>query len=157
MNRTPLLIIGMVLVIAVIGGAVYYNSSKASPAANINKPANTAPPAAKPRSRICARTNRAAPSVPSWRVGVAIRSTRRRSIRGFRPGRASPAVSATGSDRASPRSGAGASARHVQIAAQYQQQGQHHDDADHGGDDRKQFVGFQPSSQRPDHYLATRS
>jgi protein-disulfide isomerase len=48
MNKTPLLIIGMVLLIAVVGGAVYYNSSIASPTANSNKPTNTAPPAAKP-------------------------------------------------------------------------------------------------------------
>ncbi len=48
MNRTPLLIIGIVLVIAVVGGALYYNSSKASPTpSNTNKPTNSTA-AAKP-------------------------------------------------------------------------------------------------------------
>jgi protein-disulfide isomerase len=47
MNKTPLLIIGIVLTVAVIGGAMYYNSSKANPAptANSNKPTNAAPAA----------------------------------------------------------------------------------------------------------------
>lgn len=43
MNKTPLLIIGIVLVVAVIGGALYYNSSVTPPAAPGNR--NTPPKA----------------------------------------------------------------------------------------------------------------
>ena len=43
MNKTPIFIIGAVLAIAVIGGWIFYNSSKATPTANnANKPSNTA-------------------------------------------------------------------------------------------------------------------
>jgi len=45
MNKTPILIIGVVLAIAVIGGLMFYNSSKATPTANnTNKPSTTSSP-----------------------------------------------------------------------------------------------------------------
>ena len=44
MNKTPLLIIGIVLVAAIIGGALYYNSSKPAPVSTANS--NTPPKAA---------------------------------------------------------------------------------------------------------------
>jgi len=46
MNKTPILIIGAVVVIAVIGGLIYYNSASAppaKPASNSNTKASTAP------------------------------------------------------------------------------------------------------------------
>ena len=48
MNKTPLLIIGIVLVVAVVGGAMYYNSSKATPAPATNSTASKTPAANKP-------------------------------------------------------------------------------------------------------------
>jgi len=50
--------------------------------------------------------NRAAPPARNWRGGMAIRSTHRPSIRGFRCGRAGLAASATGSGKAIERRGA---------------------------------------------------
>ena len=39
----------------------------------------------------------------------------------------------------------------IEIAAHHHQYGKRHDHAEHGGDDRGQFMGFQPLSQRPYH------
>ena len=86
-------------------------------------------------------TSRGALPARRWRAGVAIRSTPRRSIPGFRPGRASPAASATGSDC----DRAGASARHEQIAGQHGEQGQRGDYPEYAGGDREQSVRIQPS------------
>ena len=131
------------------------NSSRSGSRRALNAPARRRPPAPhaspppRPTLRISARKNRAAPLVRGWRGRAAIRSTRRRPIHGFRPGRASPAASATGSDETG--SDLAAAIRcmriraHEQIAGQHEQHGQRRDHAEHGGGDRKQSVGIQPS------------
>jgi len=68
MNKTPILIIGIVLVIAVIGGVLYYNSSKTTPTtSNSNKPANTTA-AAKP-SPITIPANAPSGATPPEQMG----------------------------------------------------------------------------------------
>lgn len=68
MNKTPLLIIGIVLVIAVLGGAYYYNSSKTTPTstANSNTPSKAA--SAKP-SPVIIPANAPAGAVPPEQMG----------------------------------------------------------------------------------------
>ncbi len=66
-----------------------------------NRPAPTPRPRPRAMLRMRVPKNRAARLAPNSCGGTAIRSMRRRSIRGFRPGRASRAASATGRRKSS--------------------------------------------------------
>lgn len=68
MNKTPILIIGLVLVIAVVGGSVYYNSSKTTPVANSSSSASKTPASAKP-SPVMIPANAPAGATPPEQMG----------------------------------------------------------------------------------------
>ena len=68
MNKTPILIIGLVLVIAVVGGAMYYRSSTTAPVANKETATNKAPAAAKP-SPVTIPANAPAGATPPEQMG----------------------------------------------------------------------------------------
>lgn len=52
MNKTPILLIGAVLAIAVIGGLLFYNYSKATPTPNTANTSTNSPPKPKPQNTI---------------------------------------------------------------------------------------------------------